>query len=504
MTTNQVTMAQLLSEHTTLSFLLYSQYFELFHRQLRTEHSLGDGLYCTDLEGHEITEEQCKQLTDVLMKICENDTPIETPHMRRDQLAEIFSAYGLHDKVGILKSFLPETIECIKYRNFVDYVTEPPSTDKTRLKLFEIRKYRQGLVIRYPTLSDPDHISPWMDPMVLQNMFAEYSEWAKLIGVDSVSSLNEAIYNHHINDVKWVAEGLHEQKLAYIASELVANAATKRVVTIAGPSSSNKTTFALRLAIALRVHGFRSLVIEMDDYYKNNADIPFEPDGTQDFEVVTALNTQLLGERVEQLLEGKKIPKRKFDFKKGVGFDDENEMLELPEKSFLIMEGIHGLNPVILDAIGRDRVEPIYVSCLTPVNIDCNHRFPTTDLRLIRRMVRDFNFRGRSPRKTLAMWTTVRKGEEKNIFPYQENARLFFNSALVYELPVLSTFAKALLAEASMPEPDEDPDSPQAAMLTKQALRLQRLLSFVYPVTVDIVPHISCIREFVGGSDLKY
>ena len=504
MTTKKVTRAQLLSEHATLSFLIYSQYFKLFHRQLRTEHSLGDGLYCSDLEGHEITEDQCQQLQNEISHIVNGGTPIETLNLPRDTLLKIFQSHGLTDKVRIMKSLLVDTIECIKCGDFIDYVIEQPSTDLERLKLFEIRKYAKGLVIRYPTLTDPDHIQEWHDPKVLQDMFSEYSEWAKLIGVDSVGNLNEAIYNHRINDVKWVAEGLHEQKLAYIASELVSNAETKRVVTIAGPSSSNKTTFALRLAIALRVHGYKSLVIEMDDYYKNNADIPFEPDGTQDFEVVTALNTELLGERVRQLLDGKKIPRRRFDFKSGVGTDDDTTMLELPDHCFLIMEGIHGLNPVILDAIGRDKVEPIYVSCLTPVNIDCNHRFPTTDLRLIRRIVRDFQFRGRSPRKTLAMWGTVRKGEEKNIFPYQRNARLFFNSALVYELPVLSTFAKALLAEASMPEGDEDPESPEAMMVTKEALRLQKLLSFVYPVSVDIVPHISCIREFVGGSDLKY
>ena len=297
---------------------------------------------------------------------------------------------------------------------------------------------------------------------------------------------------------------MHEQKFAQIADKLAAGFPAKRIVTIAGPSSSNKTTFAKRLAISLRVLGFTSVVVEMDDYFRDNKEIPFGPDGLQDFEHISALNVELLGERIKKLTAGEKIPERRFLFKKGIGMD-QGTMIELPKNAFLILEGIHGLNPILLDALGgKDQVCPIYVSALTPVNIDCNHRFPTSSLRLIRRMVRDYRFRGHSPRDTLMRWASVRKGEERNIFPYQANAELFFNSALVYELPVLAIFGKGLLAEASMPGPDEDPNSPRAEELTKEALRLQGLLNYFYPVSVEHVPHISCIREFVGGSDLKY
>ena len=500
-----ITRSQLLAEHATLSFLIYRAYWTSFKRQLKIEHSLGDGLYCTDLDGAKpITQEMCDQLTSVIRRILDSDTPIEFPKVKRDFLLDIFAQTGQNDKVGILKSWQDEYITCIKCGEFLDYMIEPCSSDKERLKIFEIRPYADGLVIRYPTWWSPRAVGKFDDPQVLHDMFKEYSEWAKLIKCEYVASLNDIIYKRKIDDIKWVAEGLHEQKFAQIADKLAAGFPAKRIVTIAGPSSSNKTTFAKRLAISLRVLGFTSVVVEMDDYFRDNKEIPFGPDGLQDFEHISALNVELLGERIKKLTAGEKIPVRRFLFKKGIGVD-QSESLELPKNAFLILEGIHGLNPILLDALGgKDKVCPIYVSALTPVNIDCNHRFPTSSLRLIRRMVRDYRFRGHSPRDTLMRWASVRKGEERNIFPYQANAELFFNSALVYELPVLAIFGKGLLAEASMPGPNEDPNSPRAEELTKEALRLQGLLNYFYPVSVEHVPHISCIREFVGGSDLKY
>lgn len=289
-----------------------------------------------------------------------------------------------------------------------------------------------------------------------------------------------------------------------MADKLTENFANKKVITIAGPSSSNKTTFALRLQISLRVNGYESLVIGMDDFYKDRADIPVGPNGEQDFEVITALNIPLLSQRVKALLNGESVPARRFDFVKGVGYDNEKEQLHLHKNQFLIIEGIHGLNPDLLEGLGRENVTPIYVSALTPVNIDSNHRFSTSDLRLIRRMIRDYRYRGYSPRSTLRRWPSVRKGEVKNIFPYQENAEMFFNSSLVYELPVLMIFGKGLLSEATIPEKGEDPNTPESQLISSEARRLLGLINFFYPVSVEVVPHISLIREFVGGSDFQY
>lgn len=490
------------AEHATLAFLVYSNYFDLFQRPLKVDHSLGDGVYCTDLHGKEITQAMCDQLTDTIKKFLESDTPIELIDMSRDTLIGIFTELGQEDKVGVLKTWQSNTIKCIKVNQLIDYTVEPHSTDKERLKIFEIRPYADGLVVRYPTFLHPDSLVEYQDPQVLHDMFKEYSEWAKLIKCDYAYKLNEIIYKRKIDDLKWVAEGLHEQKFAEIADYLTEK--KKRIITIAGPSSSNKTTFAKRLGISLRVNGYQSLVIEMDDYFRDNDTLPIGKDGLRDFEHISALNIEVLGETVAKLLQGKEVPRRRFDFKSGKGVNSDSDLLKLPPKGFLILEGIHGLNPILLDVFGRQNVCPIYVSALTPVNIDCSHRFPTSSLRCIRRMVRDYHFRGKSPRDTLRRWTSVRKGEEANIFPYQLNAELFFNSALVYELPVLAIYAKGLLAEASMPDEDEDIESETSKDITNEALRLQELLSFFYPVSVEVVPHISCIREFVGGSDLKY
>lgn len=444
------------------------------------------------------------KLTNALNEIIKGDTPIELVNVERQELIRVFTANGMDDKIGLLKTWQDEFFTCIKCGDYLDYAFEKMSLDKSRLAIFGIRLYANGIVMRFPMLSCPNQLKEWKDPIVLHKMFNEYNVWANLLKVDYVSQLNEQIYRGKIDNLKWVAEGLHDKALQYIASHLVKNYPQKRIVTIAGPSSSNKTTFAKRLAIALLVNGFESTVMEMDDFYKNRVDIPFQEDGTQDFESITALNIDVLSERVHKLIAGESVPRRKFDFVSGVGIDNFKEMTTLKPNSFLILEGIHGLNPDLLESFGRDTVTPIYVSALTPLNIDCNHRFPTSDLRLIRRMIRDYRYRGYSPRKTLRRWASVRMGEEHNIFPHQHNAELFFNSSLVYELPVLSIYGKGLLSEATLPDPDEDPEDPETRELCQEARRLLSLLNFFYPIAIEVVPHISCIREFVGGSDLKY
>lgn len=502
--TKKIPRQQLLAEHATLAFLCISIYNKLFNRLLHVEHSICDGYYCSDCDGQKITEEMVLKIDMEMHKMLNSDLEFSHVRIPRDELESFFLEHGFRDKLGLIKTFPEDKITCIKFGDYIDYIIEPMSIDKDRLRIFDIHNYSDGIVLRFPTLLNPTSIPEWKDQDAIFNMFHENKKWAKLIGCDTVSELNESIYNRKVDNIKWLAEGLHEQKLAQIAKYLVDNFQAKRIVTIAGPSSSNKTTFAMRLAIQLRIAGHDSAVISMDDYYKDTKDIPFGQDGIQDFESIDALNIPVLSDRVAKLLIGESVPSRKFDFLKGVGVDDSNNLLTLPKSSFLIIEGIHGLNPELLASLGRDAVTPIYISALTPLNLDFNHRFPTSDLRLIRRIIRDYRYRGYSPRKTLKRWTSVRIGEERNIFPYQGNAELFFNSALVYELPVLSIMGKALLAEATVPERDEDPNDPETMEITKEAKRISHLLNFFYPISYEVVPHISCIREFIGGSDLKY
>lgn len=501
--TKKVTRVQLLSEHATMSFLFTSLYFRLFKRRLRCEHSLGDGLFYIDNQGQKITQEQIDQLNTEFRKIISDSKPITLDNIPRRELMEHFKKLGDKDKVGVLKAWQDSMIPVVKYEEFIDYVLEPMSTDKSRMTEFEIRYYMKGVLLRMPTLLNPTTIKEWNDPKVLHMMFHEYEEWGKLLNVDSVAKLNKSVYTGKIKKIKLVAEGLHERKFAKLAEALCANFPQRRVVTCAGPSSSNKTTFAHRLEIQLNVNGYEATVIEMDDYFQDTAKIPVGPDGLQDFEHISAMNVPLLAERVHTLLEGKPIPRRKFHFKEGVGIDDDKHQLILKPNAFLILEGIHGLNPELLNQLGKDAVTPIYVSALTPLNIDYNHRFPTSDLRLIRRLIRDHYTRGKTPRETIRRWTSVRLGEERNIFPYQANAQLFFNSSIVYELPILAVYGRPLLCEATEPAPGEDPNSPETIDVTNEAERLLGLLKVFYEVPPDLAPRNSTIREFVGGSELE-
>lgn len=492
------------AKRATLIFITASVYEKLFHRPLKVAHSLGDGLYCIDLEKNNITDEMITQIKQGISEFISTHKSLEIVDVPRNELLNQFLKLNRHDKVGVLKTIPSSKIKCIRCGEYSDYILEPMETNLNNLPVYELKKYHDGFVLRLPTLLSPDKLQEWVEPTSQSDMFDEYAEWAELVGVDNVEKINDVVYQKKVEDIKWVCEGLHQRKLAKIAMQLIQGYPNKRVVTIAGPSSSNKTTFAKRLSIALKVNGFNSLVIEMDDYFLNREDTPFGPDGLRDFESITALNVTLLSERVHKLIHNQTVPRRKFDFVSGLGYDIEDQPQKLGDNCFLILEGIHGLNPELLNHLGRDEVVPIYVAPLTPLSIDNTHRFPTTDLRLIRRIIRDHKFRGYTARTTIRRWTSVRMGEEKNIFPFQNNAQMFFNSSLVYELSVLSIFARSLLSEATIPEAGEDLDDPMTKEITREAKRLLLLVNLFYAIPSQDVPHISCIREFTGGSDLKY
>jgi uridine kinase len=501
---NASTRVKLNGHKATLVFLVECLYHQITGRRIKAAHSLADGVYLIDCDGIEITEDLMNQVDKSLKEFIEKNPVLESVNIPRKELSERFIKDGLDDKVGVLKAMPIDPVPCIKAGNFVDYVLEPMLCDLKQLSVYGFRLYAKGLVLRMPTLTSQDKLPEWRDPAAQLEMFQEYTQWASLVGVDNVAKLNEIVFKRQVYDLKWVCEGLHQRKLARIAQKLAEGFPEKRVITIAGPSSSNKTTFAKRLAIALRVVGYDSLVIEMDDYFVDRDKTPKGPDGKYDFECIGAMNVDILAQNVHKLIAGETINRRRYDFKQGKGLDIETEKQTLPKNGFLILEGIHGLNPDLLGPIGRDLVTPIYVAPLTPLVIDNAHRFPTSDLRLIRRIIRDHKYRGYSARTTISHWSSVRVGEEKNIFPYQGNAQMFFNSSLVYELPVLSIYGRALLAEATIPAENEDPKDPLVQEVSREAKRLLGLLNLFYPIPIEEVPHISCIREFVGGSDLKY
>ena len=498
-----VTRNKMLAIHSTLTFLLSAAYSKLEFGVIKVEHSLGDGVYCVDSESYEISEEMCQELTDKMNEMINSDIPIETPKIGRAELLRFFAEEaGRQDKVGVLKAWQDHFIPCIQYDDFIDYMVDDMCTDKSQLKIFEIRKYDAGLILRYPTFMEPTNLQPWKDRPVLHSIFREAEDWATILRAENITDINSAIATKRIEELIRINEGLHEKKIAKIAQQLSANFSKKRLITIAGGSSSNKTTFAKRLCIQLRVSGFGATLIEMDDYFQDTAKIPCDKDGKRDLEHISAMNVELLAERVHTLLNGGTIPQRKFNFKRCVGVDSETKFLTLPENNFLILEGIHGLNPELLKHLPD--CTPIYVCCLTPMHIDLNHRIPTSDLRLMRRSIRDHNYRGVSVRRSIQMWTSVRVGEEKNIFPYHENAQLFFNSALVYELNVYSITGRVILSEGTFPEKGENAESQECKITTREAQRLLRLLKFFYPLNPDHISKVSTIREFIGGSDFSY
>jgi uridine kinase len=490
-----MTLQSLSSERETLSFLVCSQYEKLFSRRLKFIHSFHAAFYYEDFESHAISESTTAALSSALIAILATDVPIEFVSLPR---AELFHHYADRpDKLALLKCWQTEAVSCIRCDGRLDLVFAPHSNDKQRLQLFELLPFQTGIVLRFPCLTSPSAIPPWNPPAILSRVIAAYRETKRALAVETVADLNRLIYDGKIAQTVAQVESLHERQLADLATAVAAGFPAKRVITICGASSSNKTTFAHRLAAALRAIGHDSVVIGMDDYFLDARDIPFEADGMQDWEAVTCLNFPVLGERLEALLAGKTIPRRRLNWITEIGEDHPTETMTLGPNAVLIIEGIHGLNPRVLEILGRERVTPIYLQSTCPINLDDTHRFPASDLRLLRRLIRDFLFRATPPLDTYLRWTSVRLGEMKNIFPFMENAQLFFNSASVHEVAVLAAMGLALSKEGTLAKAEGQ------ELGVADAFRMQRLLNFFYPVSSELIPKNSFVREFIGGLELE-
>jgi len=435
---------------------------------------------------------------------------------------------GRNDKLEILQRLGSKVVPAARFRHYLDYRFEPMTTDLSRLRHFSIDPYDHGFLLRFPRLLPPYTVPPLKDSPKLYQVIQQREEWGRALGVNNLCQLNEHLEGEQGRELVWMAEALHEKTIARIADGLCDNnpglpgglalGATaspwdspwrlrrgperpgpraKRVIFVSGPSSSGKPTFAKRLAIQLKVNLFDTLAISMDDYFRDHADMTPPPDGQPsqgnlDFESIEALDVPRLIKGIQALLEGQSIPQRRFLFKEGRG-KDTDDMLRLGPDTFLIVEGIHGLNPVFPRELGADAVQRIYVSAITQLNMDNEHRVSSSDNRLLRRLVRDAQFRGYSAEETLLHWPEVRLGEERHIFTYQEEADFMFNSSLVYELAVLRPPA----AEVLRAVPETSPAYPEAR-------RLLTFLSFVATIDDEAVPGNSIVREFLGGSAFEY
>ncbi len=487
-------MAILSSIQATQAFFLSGAFKKVFPDKLLViEHSFGDAFFCHDVNFEPISIDELQKLEKLMREWIKSDEPLIFETWTKHKFIEKLHKFNSHSKLEIANRWEGEEIPIAKYnKKYWDYILEPLTDNKSQLKKFEIKKYNDGFLLRFATILNSNQIAPFRDQPKLFSAMEEHEKWSKILGISTVGDLNDAIENGDIKELIWVAEGLHEKKVSAIADEIVAGFPEKRLITIAGPSSAGKTTFSKRLKIQLRVNGYRSQTISTDDYFIDRNLLPIGADGKQDFESIDGLDVKLLGKRLNALLDGKEIPERIFNFDEGVGRDTNNKLM-LGEWDFVIIEGIHGLNPQLTNKFGMERVEKLYVSAITQLNIDANHRVSTTDNRLLRRLVRDNKFRGYTPEQTLERWSSVRLGEERNIFPYGEEANLMFNSSLVYEFPVLAKYARPLLKSVKGDD-----------KVKQLAERLDLFLSFFANLDEKYVPGTSLLREYIGKSDFKY
>lgn len=490
----QEKLKRIREQRASIVFLVAQAYESVFEESsLTVEHSLETGYYCHDTEYNELSDEHITKLEATVMSWLGNDEKLELINLDRDEALRKSLNENLKNRAEIIKKWPSKTVPVIRYGNYWDLRYGPMTSSKEALHNFEIRKYYDGFLIRFPPFHSPDRIVPFIDQPKLFSVIKESEEKEALLGTTTIYSLNEKIRTGDLKELIWTAEGFQEKKISQIADTLSNEFPWKRVVTVAGPSSSGKTTFSKRLKIQLRVNGFRTITVSMDNYFLDREKIPFDKNGNQNFESLDALDTELLSRQVNQLIKGGKIKSRKFDFSTGRGsFTDDT--IELGDWDFIILEGIHGLNPVLTTELDENVLQKLYVSAMTPLNIDCHHRVSTSDNRLLRRIIRDMKFRGYTVSETLDRWHSVREGEEKYIFPYQERADHIFNSALIYEPAVL---APQILRKLKI-------NSGDSLYIQEEKTRLKLFLSFFEPVEENLVPGISILREFVGKSDFDY
>lgn len=449
------------------------------------EHTINENYFCT-IRGMEITKDLLNKIKTEMREMVKSDFPIEKLQVTVSEAEEIFTANNLFNCKKELKYIKATSVSLYKINDYYDYLygTMVPSTKY--IEIFDLVKHSDGFVLQFESSKNPGTLNTYLKYPKLTNIFKEYNKWSEILNVSAVCSLNDAISNGEIKELILIAEALQEKKIAQIADEI--HKSGKKFVFIAGPSSSGKTTFSKRLCVQLKVIGIKPHMISLDDYYKPREEIPFEDDGTRNFENINTLEIEKFNNDLLEFKDGVEVETPLYDFATGEP-KAKGKKIRLDKEDVLVIEGIHGLNDVLTPRIKAEDKFKIYISALTQLNIDEHNRISTTDTRLIRRIVRDHFFRGFSASNTINMWSTVLKGEEENIFPFQENADVTFNSALIYEMCVLKVFAEPLLFNMDKSESGYT-----------EAKRLLNLLNSFLAVNPQDIPTNSLIREFVGGS----
>jgi uridine kinase len=475
----------------SLKFLLIKGLHDCYpDRDVAIRHSVSKGIFF-DVVGPPLGPEEVRHLERHMRELVARDVPFEKVIVSLDEARRIFLSSGREDRDRAVRNREKDYVSLYLFEDVEDYFYGYMVPGSGYLKLFELEAAEGGIVLVIPKKEKPDRLPEGKIPGKLFNIFAEYTNWIHILGVDDVGHLNERVKNGQTNDFIRIAEALHEKKIASIADQVKQDAGRVRIILIAGPSSSGKTTFAQRLSVQLRVNGIMPVNISVDDYFVNQDATPRDESGNPDFEALECVDLPLFNRDLQMLADGGEIIVPAFNFTTGKR-EYLGRKLKLEPGQVMVVEGIHALNPRLSDAIRDESKFRIYVSAITSMQIDRHNRIPTTDLRLIRRLVRDHRTRGAGAPKTLGMWASVRKGEELNIFPYQELADVMFNSSLIYELGVMKQYALPLLQGL-------EPDLP----VYSEARRLIEFLSYFENIGTEEIPRTSILREFIGGSSFS-
>ncbi|MCI8299257.1 MAG: nucleoside kinase [Lachnospiraceae bacterium] len=452
---------------------------------VRVEHSISQGYYC-ELQGETADKTYIDRLRQEMIRLVGEARPIEKTSLSTDDAVALFGELGMHDKERLFAYRRSSKVNIYSIGNYKDYYYGYMVPNTSYLKYFELKLYEGGFVLLFPN-ENTRETAEFLPPGKLFHVLKESAEWGEMLDIGSIGALNDAIAQGRIRDVILVSEALMERKIGRLAEE-IAEKPDKKFIMIAGPSSSGKTTFSHRLSIQMMAQGLNPHPIALDDYYVNREDSPKHPDGSYNFECMEALDIELFNRDMSALLKGERVELPTYNFRTGTR-EYKGIFKQLGKNDILVLEGIHGLNDKLSYALPSSSKLKIYISALTQLNIDEHNNLPTADGRMIRRIVRDARTRNHPAKATIAMWDSVRKGEEKYIFPFQEDADIMFNSALIYELAVLKQYAEPLLFEI-------DKSCPEYV----EAKRLLKFLDYFLPVPSEDIAKNSILREFIGGS----
>lgn len=452
---------------------------------------ISNGYYCNLNLGHKVEEEDVYKIRNRMSQIIEANLPIQRFESTTEEAIDMFAKLGDEAKVKLLKSSTSLYSVFYVLDDYIDYYYGSMLTKTKEITLFGLELYYDGVLLRIPSVKDPSTLGEIVKQDKMFEVFKEHHRWQNIIGISTVGDFNDAVSKGLATDLVNVSEALQEKKISHIADSISINDKLK-VVLIAGPSSSGKTTFCKRLSIQLLACGIKPIQISLDDYFVNRIDTPKDENGEEDYESLYSLNINLINEQFNALFSGEEVELPKYNFQTGIS-EKSGKRIKMYDNNILIVEGIHALNPKLTENIPSEKKFKIYASALTTILLDDHNYIPTTDNRLLRRIVRDYKYRGCSAKDTIHRWPSVRAGENKWIFPYQEEADVMFNTAMLFELAVIKQQAIMILEQV-----------PESCEEYAEAYRLRKFLGYFSPLSNRNLPPTSLLREFLGGSSFKY